>query len=201
MRSRTNSFSGHREEMGIHVAAENNATLLCRLGSRTFIQAFRAMNNPKDFDAYLSRAFSLHAISAEIEDRCAEFFVAFAEDEPAGYFKLYTGPAPGCVTAQPTIEIARLYALENWWGRGVGDVMMEKILSLARHKGFATLWLSSWKKNDRGNTFYRKWGFEAVGEQTFTIGRDVQQDFIMSRSTKWIPDSQKSGTGPSLKVE
>ena len=59
--------------------------------------------------------------------------------------------------------------------------MMQQALDRARAKGFAAMWLSSWKKNHRGNAFYRKWGFETVGEKTFTIGRDVQEDFVLSR--------------------
>jgi hypothetical protein len=52
---------------------------------------------------------------------------------------------------------------------------------LARAKGFAAVWLSSWEKNHRGNAFYQKWGFDRVGEKTFDVGGDVQEDVILSR--------------------
>ena len=167
--------------MTIQITAEKNAALLCRLATKTFDQAFRKLNNPEDFDAYLSHAFSLDTISAEVSDNRVQFFVAFKEGEPVGYFKLYAGPAPECVAARPPVELARLYALKNQWGQGIGKAMMEKALALSRRQGYSTIWLSSWKKNHRGNTFYGKWGFETVGEQTFTLGADVQQDFILSR--------------------
>ena len=167
--------------MTIRIVVEKNAALLCTLAYKTFDQAFRKLNNQKDFDTYVSHAFSLDTISAEVMDSRAEFFVAFNRDEPVGYFKLFAGPAPECVTLLPSIELARLYALKNQWGQGVGQTMMEEALALSRGRGFAAMWLSSWKKNHRGNAFYGKWGFSVVGEQTFTIGRDVQQDFVMSR--------------------
>jgi len=167
--------------MTIRIVVEKNAALLSTLAYKTFDQAFRKLNNQKDFDAYVSHAFSLDTISAEVMDSRAEFFVAFKRDEPVGYFKLYAGPAPECVTPRPSIELARLYALKNQWGQGVAKIMMEKALALSHGRGFSAIWLSSWKKNHRGNAFYGKWGFDVIGDQTFTIGRDVQKDFVMSR--------------------
>jgi GNAT superfamily N-acetyltransferase len=167
--------------MNIRIAPEKNAARLSSLGCRTFDQAFRELNNPEDFDTYLAHAFSLETISGELKDRRADFFVAFQGAEPVGYFKFYAGPAPQCVTTLPAIELARFYTLESHWGKGVGQAMMKQALDLAREKGVAALWLSSWKKNHRGNAFYGKWGFDKVGEKTFTIGRDVQEDFVLSR--------------------
>ena len=167
--------------MTLHIVAEKKAARLSPLGYKTFDQAFRELNNPKDFNAYVARAFSLDTISGELKDSRNEFFVAFQGDEPVGYFKLYAGTAPECVTPRPALELARFYTLKNQWGQGIGAAMMEKALGRAQQKGFAAVWLSSWKKNYRGNAFYRKWGFDKVGEKTFTIGRDVQEDFILSR--------------------
>jgi ribosomal protein S18 acetylase RimI-like enzyme len=59
---------------------------------------------------------------------------------------------------------------------------METCLRIARQGSYATIWLSSWKINDRANAFYRKWGFREVGEKTFVVGTDVQKDFVMARS-------------------
>lgn len=167
--------------MTIRIVAEKDAARLSSLGYSTFNQAFRELNNPEDFEAYLAQAFSLETIAEELKDSRTDFFVAFLKDEPVGYFKLYAGPAPECVTPLPAIELARLYALENHWGKGLGQALMKQALNLARDKGFVAVWLSSWKKNHRGNAFYKKWGFNKVGEKTFTIGKDVQEDFVLSR--------------------
>ena len=168
--------------MSIRIVAEKDAALLSSLGYRTFHQAFRELNDPVDFDAYLAHAFSAATLSEEINDSRTQFFVALDGHEPVGYFKLYAGPAPDCVATLPAIELARFYALASHWGKGIGQAMMQRVLVLAREKGFAAVWLSSWKRNHRGNAFYGKWGFDRVGEKTFTLGRDVQQDFVLSRA-------------------
>ena len=50
-----------------------------------------------------------------------------------------------------------------------------------RFRGYHSVWLSSWELNDRANAFYKKWGFKIVGTQKFTVGSDIQSDFILSR--------------------
>ncbi len=51
----------------------------------------------------------------------------------------------------------------------------------SRSRGYQSVWLSSWELNDRANAFYKKWQFKVVGSQKFTVGSDIQNDFILSR--------------------
>jgi ribosomal protein S18 acetylase RimI-like enzyme len=55
-------------------------------------------------------------------------------------------------------------------------------INYAREKDFKSIWLSSWKKNGRGNAFYTKMGFQIVGNATFALGSDIQDDYIFSKS-------------------
>ena len=64
---------------------------------------------------------------------------------------------------------------------------MDECLNTARKKGFAAVWLSSWKENDRGNAFYRKQGFEITGEKTFTIGKEIQEDYVFTKTIEYEP--------------
>jgi len=43
------------------------------------------------------------------------------------------------------------------------------------------LWLGVWERNARAIAFYRKQGFEVVGEQEFMLGADRQRDLVMAR--------------------
>ncbi|MFN7984164.1 MAG: hypothetical protein U0Q11_20145 [Vicinamibacterales bacterium] len=38
-----------------------------------------------------------------------------------------------------------------------------------------------WEHNPRAIAFYRKFGFEIVGDHVFTVGTDPQRDLVMSR--------------------
>jgi len=46
---------------------------------------------------------------------------------------------------------------------------------------FKSIWLSSWKKNSRGNALYSKMNFEITGSTTFALGSDIQEDHIFSK--------------------
>jgi ribosomal protein S18 acetylase RimI-like enzyme len=59
---------------------------------------------------------------------------------------------------------------------------MASIDALARRDGHDEVWLAVWEHNARAIRFYEKHGFTQVGEQPFTLGRDVQTDWLMSRS-------------------
>jgi len=43
------------------------------------------------------------------------------------------------------------------------------------------VWLGVWEKNNRAISFYKKWGFEKFGEHSFTLGDDIQNDWLMKK--------------------
>jgi len=59
--------------------------------------------------------------------------------------------------------------------------MRASLQSLAR-RGLRGVWLGVWEHNPRALAFYRKFGFEAVGEQVFLLGNDPQRDLVMYRA-------------------
>jgi ribosomal protein S18 acetylase RimI-like enzyme len=58
---------------------------------------------------------------------------------------------------------------------------MRELLEAARGAGHETMWLGVWEHNERALAFYRKWGFEVVGEHIFQVGDDPQNDLLMVR--------------------
>jgi RimJ/RimL family protein N-acetyltransferase len=55
------------------------------------------------------------------------------------------------------------------------------LLDAARARGAKTLWLGVWERNPRAVAFYEKYGFTRVGEHSFTLGSDVQTDWLFAR--------------------
>jgi len=98
-----------------------------------------------------------------------------------GYAKLSKSKTPKDARPLPTIELSRLYSLKQYWGYGIGYALMEKCIEYARNKAFKSIWLGSWKENNRGNAFYNKMQFKIVGSKTFALGSDIQEDYIFSK--------------------
>ena len=168
----------------IQLAEPSDASSLAKLSEKTFRDAFARLNNKKDFESYVARSFTENQIRSELLDSASTFFIAKLEDKWVGYAKLYQGPAPDCVKPLPAIELARLYSMQQYLGCGIGPVLLKACVSSARSQSFKSIWLSSWKKNQRGNAFYDKMQFEIVGTKSFALGSDIQEDCFLARSIR-----------------
>jgi len=167
----------------VRPASPSDAGLLAELGRRCFYEAFAEQTAPGDMTAYLKSTFDQAAIEAQIKAQRSLFFIAEA-DAAAGYVYSYPTEPPDCVRDPAAIQLIRLYLRKRYYGRGVGNALMQTVLGTAGARGYQTVWLSSWKLNDRANAFYRRWEFKVVGYQKFTVGADVQDDFIFSRKIR-----------------
>lgn len=163
----------------IRHASITDTALLADLGARTFSAAFAKDNTLEDMSDYLRTNFNHHKVADELADADSTFFIAEVEQVAAGYAKVKKGDAPSCVTHSKTIELVRLYILPEYFGKGVGEALMRACLEEARQSGFQTIWLGVWENNHRAQAFYRKFGYQEVGEHIFQLGSDAQTDKIM----------------------
>jgi len=166
----------------IRRALLSDASLLAELGARTFSETFARDNTPEDMAAYLAASFSTEQQAAELSDPRSTFLIAETDRRVAGYAMLLPGETPDQVSGEKPIELVRLYLAREWQGRGVGAALMQACLDEARRQDHRTLWLGVWEQNHRARAFYRKWNFTEVGEHTFQLGGDPQNDILMVRA-------------------
>ncbi len=160
-------------------AADNK--LLAAIGVDTFRDTFAADNTPENMAAYLAASFSPGKQEAELADPSSIFLIAEIAGAAVGYARMKEGEPPKGITGTHPIEIARLYARQEWIGRGVGAALMHACLDEAEKRHCDTVWLDVWERNDRARTFYAKWGFAQVGAQIFQLGDDLQHDLLLQR--------------------
>lgn len=163
-------------------ASTEDAKVLAELGAQTFIETFAKDNAPEDMAVYLAASFSVERLTVELADPPAIFFIAEVEGRAAGYAKIHSGEVSDGVEGERPIELVRLYVLQEWLGRGVGQALMQRCIDEARALGFQTIWLGVWEHNGRAQAFYRKWNFYEVGEHIFQLGSDPQRDIVMQRA-------------------
>jgi L-amino acid N-acyltransferase YncA len=56
-----------------------------------------------------------------------------------------------------------VYVERSWRGKGVGSVLLERLIELARQHGFHKMVLSAFPTNASGVALYEKFGFRTVG--------------------------------------
>jgi len=149
------------------------------LGRKTFYDSFIDGNTEEDIALYLTEHYSSEIQSSEIADTNTIILIAEINEIAVGYTKLKAQSSNEGVTATNPIELQRIYSIKEYIGKGVGAELMKASISEAKEKGFNSIWLGVWEKNERAIKFYERWGFKKVGEKNFTLGNDTQNDFTM----------------------
>jgi len=165
----------------IRKALPSDAELLTELGRRCFYEAFEDVTAPDDMEAYLASTFQKSSMAEQLKNSQSIILIAEIDSEPAGYVYSHPAITPECLENKTAVKLERIYLRKRYYGLAIGDALMHAVINEARTRGHRSIWLSSWELNDRANAFYKKWGFTIVGNQKFTVGRDIQNDYILSR--------------------
>jgi diamine N-acetyltransferase len=165
--------------MNVRYGDLSDAMLLAKLGAKTFHDAFAKDNTPENIRLYIEKSFSEKIQMNELSMPDIVFLIAEWEDAPVGYAKLKMNSHDEAVKGAKVVEVERIYASQEYIGKGVGKELMKPCINEARQRGCDSLWLGVWEKNQRAIEFYAKWGFQEVGTHIFMLGKDPQRDFVM----------------------
>lgn len=158
---------------------QEHLDILLQISRETFVNAFSHLNDPEDFQTYLDTAFSRETLTKELANENMFYYLVYLKDELAGYFKLNRGDAQTEVLGEDSVEIERIYVLEQFQGQRLGHWMIEAIKELAGQMGFSYVWLGVWEENRDAIRFYQNNGFKKFGEHPYYIGKDKQTDWLM----------------------
>ena len=152
---------------------------LCRISIETFYQTFADTNTTENMTAYLEAAYNAEKLYKELSNPDSSFFFLYVNERLAGYMKINEYPSQTDINDSDAIELERLYILKDFQGAGLGNDLMNHVISIANEGGKKYVWLGVWEHNERAKRFYNKHGFYRIGEHSFTVGDDVQTDYVM----------------------
>ena len=167
-------------EVLIRKADVKDAPLIADLSRETFYETFAEHNSKEDMQLFMDKQFTRKALMDEVGRPGNLFFLAYIGTEPAGYMRLCLEHARPEVPE--SIEVARIYNLKKWIGKGVGKALMQHCIELARAMRKKSIWVGVWEKNQRAIDFYARWGFEKFGAHDFLLGTDLQTDWLMRKA-------------------
>jgi ribosomal protein S18 acetylase RimI-like enzyme len=166
----------------IQPASAADVAALTEFGARTFYESFGADNTAEDMAKHLASAWHPDLQRAEILDASIDTLLARdSQGALAGFAQLRDKAAPDGVATSRPVELWRFYVDRPWQGRGLASALMNAVFERARARGGRELWLGVWERNARAQAFYRKCGFEKVGQKIFVVGNDPQTDLVMLR--------------------
>lgn len=165
--------------IGIKKITINDIEQLQQIARQTFMETFSASNSEENMKNYLREGFSIEKLTTELNDKNAAFYFATLDQDVIGYLKLNTGTSQTELKDQKALEIERIYVLDEFQGKKVGQILYEKAKAIARQKKMDYIWLGVWEKNQRAINFYQKNGFTPFNTHIFKLGHDEQTDIMM----------------------
>jgi ribosomal protein S18 acetylase RimI-like enzyme len=168
------------KNVSIRVATAQDASLIASLSRETFYNAFAPANTKQDMDIFMSEVFTHEKLIAELYLPDNIFLLAYADENVAGYARLRDKAIPEIsLQTENVIEIARIYAVTSETGKGIGTVLMNECIRIAKEKKRKFIWLGVWEHNEKAIRFYQRFGFTKFGVHNFLLGNDLQCDWLM----------------------
>jgi ribosomal protein S18 acetylase RimI-like enzyme len=157
----------------------DHLTQLQKIGKTTFAETFTEHNTKEDLDKYLEESFSNEKLSSELNNPHSSFYFAEIEHNVVGYLKINFGASQTELKDNEALEIERIYVLQAFHGKKLGQALYEKAIQIANEKKVQYLWLGVWEKNNKAIQFYKKNGFVPFDTHIFKLGNDEQTDIMM----------------------
>jgi ribosomal protein S18 acetylase RimI-like enzyme len=146
---------------------------------QTFFETFAEVNTAANMQKYLDENLSLERLQAELNNPESEFYFASNNEQIVGYLKINVGQAQNELQDNNALELERIYVLKEYQGSGVGQVLFDIAIQVARRRRSEFLWLGVWEKNFKALKFYERFGFIEFDKHIFLLGDDIQTDIMM----------------------
>lgn len=167
------------EQLNIRAIGIDDVVALQKIAQETFSEMFADYNSADNLKKYLDEKLSIQKLGEELSNPHSQFYFAQIGEEIVGYLKTNTGDAQTELKNLNAFEIERIYVLQAYHGKKVGQLLIDKALEEARKTTCTYVWLGVWEENHRAKHFYSKNGFVKFDTHIFKMGDDEQMDWLM----------------------
>jgi ribosomal protein S18 acetylase RimI-like enzyme len=154
------------------------------IGSKTFTETFAAVNTAENLSSYITQSFNSEQLTKELTNPESSFYFAILDTVIIAYLKINFGEAQTEFTDKTALEIHRIYVLQEYQGKKVGQLFLDYVIVLAKKSEIEYIWLGVWEENHKALGFYAKNGFVEFDKHVFTLGDDLQTDLLLKLQLK-----------------
>jgi ribosomal protein S18 acetylase RimI-like enzyme len=76
-------------------------------------------------------------------------------------------------------EIAVLYVLERFCGKGIGKALLDQVVIKLKNAGYTNVWLTVYYKNENALGFYKRQNFTEIGKTWFNLGGNQYENKVL----------------------
>ena len=166
----------------IQRAILKDLNLLQEISINTFAATFSSSNSAENIAGYIEKNLNLQQLALELNNPNSHFYIAYVNAKAVGYIKINFSDAQTEKIAGNTLEIHRIYVLQSFHGKSIGQILLDKALHIARDAKCENVWLGVWELNHKAIQFYNKNSFIVFDKHDFMMGNDKQTDLLMKLS-------------------
>ena len=167
----------------IRLAKKEDAQCIALLGRITFTETFgHFFRDQKDLIDYYNSTFSVQKIEDGIKKPNNIFWIAFINRLPVGYAKLKLYSNSEFIESKDVCQLQKIYVLKDFLSMKIGFELQDHLLKKAKELNFKKVWLSVLNSNERAINFYKKNGFEKIGNHDFQIGKENFEFMAMKKN-------------------
>ncbi|WP_129114139.1 GNAT family N-acetyltransferase [Halegenticoccus tardaugens] len=166
--------------MDIRPARSDDVDAIQRVAKRAWDATYDEILGAETIDETLAEWYSETTLRGAMDTPGTAFLVADEGGEVTGF----------ChgVVEQERGDILRMYVDPDRWGEGIGTALHERVRNDLLDFNMKELQAIVLADNDIGNEFYRKLGFEKVGEGEVTMGDETYTENVY---TKRLAESEE----------
>ncbi|CAM3942991.1 GNAT family N-acetyltransferase [Flavobacterium branchiophilum] len=162
-------------------ATSNDLETLCQLAINIFSDTFESNNTTENLNAYLASHFTPDQLFTEWSNPNSLFYIAFDNQKMIGFIKCNFATAQTEPNDNLGMELQRIYVLKSYHGQQVAQRLMDQTVAVAIQHKAQYIWLGVWEFNTKAIRFYEKNGFKIFDKHPFTMGNEVQTDYLMRK--------------------
>lgn len=167
------------DTIDIKLISTEDVLQLLTLSRQTFTETFTAYNIEADLKKYSDFAFTREKLLAEVNHPHSQLYFATFHNQPIGYLKINYAPAQTDLHDENSLEIERIYVLQEYHNKGIGKLLLDKAIIIAKQSDVMYVWLGVWEKSLKAILFYWRNGFVPFATHLFILGDDKQTDILM----------------------
>lgn len=148
-----------------------DAAKLQEISRITFKETFDPYTAPADMQRFLAEDYATDKLLAQIKNPDSRFFFLIKGDEVAGYLKINVGAAQTEHLQENALEVELIYLLPKFQHQGLGNILFDYALNIAKQEGKAYVWLGVYEHNVNAQHFYKRHGFHKVSQHRLSGGQ------------------------------
>jgi diamine N-acetyltransferase len=143
----------------IRKADKNDLELLFDLSRQSYAEAFANHWNEGGLAWYLNKVYNKESLAVDLDNHEISYFIAFYNDAPAGFMKVRINSNLLGEGAAAGLEIEKIYFKKSFQGKGMGTMLLQMGIDIARQLKKEEVWLGVLDTNVKACKLYERMGF------------------------------------------